>query len=200
MISSVLPEPLDFSQCLTYEDQRKIAYDYFCENIKSQECREKLKGKEIKINLKKPYLDAKEECFEHLVGFDEIDKYSITPCTNLSIQTQCINSCNLINIPPGQRILCLYRARLLPWLNEIIKLANNDSPYVKYWEKEKIDLKTRRIEKIAYIRFQEGIADYLIVFRVYPDGNYYLLSAYPLVLRKLRETCDKEYENYIDSK
>lgn len=200
MISDILPEPLDFSQCLTYEEQRTIAYDYFCKNIKSQENREKLKGKEIKINLRKSYLDAKEECFEHLVGFDEIDKYSIIPCTNLLIQTQCINSCNLINIPPGQRILCLYRARLLPWLNKIIKLANNNSPYVKYWEKEKNNIKTRRVEKIAYIRFQKEIADYLIIFRIYPNGNYCLLSAYPLILRKLKETCDKEYESYINSK
>ena len=79
----------------------------------------------------------------HLTGFDETNKYSLNPCNNLEIETQCTNSCEVEGIPDGQRILCLYRARLLPWFNEIIKLANDNSPYIKYWEKEKINPRTK---------------------------------------------------------
>lgn len=200
MRSSLLPEPLDFSSCTTYEEQEKIAYDYFCNNIKPANKREKFKGKDIKINLKCQYLDSKEESFLHLTGFDETNKYSLNPCNNLEIEVQCTNSCNLERIPNGQRIFCLYRARLLPWFNEIIKLANNNSLYIKYWEKEKIHSKTKKKDKIACIRFKKDLADYLIVLRIYPDGNYWLMSAYPLVLKDSRKDCEQEYEEYISSK
>lgn len=200
MKSSFLPEPLDFSNCSTYEEQAKIAYDYFCENIKPLNKREKFKGKDIKINLNSQYLDSKEESFLHLTGFDETNKYSLNPCNNLEIETQCTNSCEVEGIPDGQRILCLYRARLLPWFNEIIKLANDNSPYIKYWEKEKINPRTKKKDRIACIRFKEDIADYLIILRIYPDGNYYLMSAYPLILKDLRRDCEKEYENYINDR
>lgn len=200
MRSTLLPEPLDFSNCITYEEQEKIAYDYFCNNIKPLDKREKFKGMDIKINLNHQYLDSKEECFLHLTGFDETNKYSLNPCNNLEIEIQCLDSCNLEGIPNGQRIFCLYRARLLPWFNEIIKLASNNSPYIKYWEKEKIHPKTKKKDKIACIRFKKDGADYLIVLRIYPNGNYLLISAYPLVLKDLRKACDQEYEKYTNNK
>lgn len=200
MKSSLLPETLDFSNCLTYEEQEKIAYDYFCEHIKPLDKREKFRGKNIKINLTSQYLDSKEESFLHLTGFDETNKYSLNPCNNLEIETQCFDLCNVEGVPNNQRIFCLYRARLLPWFNEIIKLANNDSPYIIYWEKEKVHPKSNKKDKIACIRFKEDIADFLIILRIYPDGNYQLMSAYPLVLKKLRKNCEEEYKKYINTR
>ena len=186
MKSSLLPEPLDFSEYKDLESQEEYAYRYFLSNIKNEGKREKLNEKKIIINTNRQYLEAKEEAFEHLTGFNQTNSYSHSPCLNLDIEMLCSIKCEVEKVPPNQRILCLYRARFLPWFNSIIKLASNNDKHIKKWEVKKA--KDTRL----LIRFQEGNADYLIVLRKLKT-DYKLVTAYPLFTKGDRAKCDREY-------
>ncbi len=202
MKSSLLPEPLDFSKCLTYEEQEKIAYDFFKNNIRDLNVRQKYKGKEIKLRLTPPYFDGKEEAFLHLTGFNEITKYSNKPCKKIKLTGDCFTNCITDNIPINQRNLCIFRASLLPWFNVVLELANSDDSHIKYWENIRIDRRRKKENKSILIRFQEDEIDYLIVIGVFKKNNeeiYQLRSAYPLFFDLDKRKADKEYETYTIS-
>lgn len=204
MISSILPPTLDFSSCETLEEQEEVAYNFFKNNIRNIDKREKYKGKEIKLRLTPPYYEGREEAFLHLTGFDEITKYgSKKPCEKIILTGNCFTDCVSDNIPKNQRNLCIFRASLLPWFNAILKLANNNDPHIKCWENIRIDRNRKRENKNILIRFQEEEIDYLIVIGVFIKNNdeevYQLRSAYPLFFKSSKKIADKEYENYIKS-
>lgn len=195
MRSSLLPEPLDFSKCLTYEEQEKIAYDFFCQNIKNNNFL--LNGIKIKIKNKVACYDGKEEIFEHLCGFDK-DNYEIDPCLNMDLKLECKSECRDESIPLNQRGLCLYRARTLPWFVAIFSMIGK-SEYVKVWDS--YDRKQRR-EKTK-IRFTHEIADYIIVLNKIKretQVNYELITAYPMFKKGDKRKADTEYREYIKSK
>ncbi len=203
MISSLLPQPLDFTNCLSLEEQEELAYKFFKENIRNQEIREKYKETEIKLRLTPPYYEGKEEVFEHLTGFSETEKYKDKPCKETTLPEICLTKCTTDNIPLNQRNLCLFRASLLPWFNGVIRLANNDNPHIKCWENIRIDKKNRKQNRSLLIRFQHETADYLIVIGVFEKNgkkNYQLRTAYPLFFNYEKQKLDKEYEKYMKDK
>lgn len=195
MKSSLLPEPLDFSNCTTSEEQEKIAYDYFCKNIKDNNFL--LEGVKIKIKDTLACLGGKEAIFEHLCGFDK-DNYEIEPCLNMTLKLECKLECRAEYIPANQRNLCLYRARTLPWFTTIMSLVGN-CEFIKVWDA--YDIRQRR-EKTK-IRFTHEIADYIIVLNKVKKGtslSYELITAYPMFKKGDRRKADAEYREYIKSK
>lgn len=200
MISNILPPTLDFSSCETLEEQEEVAYNFFKNNIRDINKREKYKGKEIKLRLTPPYYEGKEEAFLHLTGFNEITKYSSKPCEEVVLIENCFTDCVSYNTPENQRNLCIFRASLLPWFNAVLKLANNDDPHIKCWENIREDKRRKKVNKSILIRFQEEKIDYLIIIGVFINNDeeiYQLRSAYPLFFKSSKKTADKEYENYI---
>lgn len=192
MKSSLLPEPLNFLEYNSLEEQEKFAYDYFISNIKADTIREKYENINIELDNSLEYLDGKEKSFRHLCGFGK-DSYDIDPCLNSEVEILCKTSCKDSSIPNSQRNLCLYRARTLAWFNYVLKSANNEDEHIKIWEiKEERKLK---------IRFTHETADYLIVINKFYDSRTQkirlkLITAYPLFLKGDRKKADREYNKY----
>ncbi|MFK4784568.1 hypothetical protein [Fusobacterium sp. MFO224] len=191
MRSSLLPEPLNFSKCKSIEEQEKLAYDFFCKEIKDQNKREKYNGKVIFLELTPPYFDGKEEVFQHLTGIDESRKYKVDPCVDSTdrVNYECLTRGTADNIPPNQRILCLYRARTLPWFNSVIRMANLKNEYIKIFTKKQKNSRNNSL----LIRFQHETVDYLIVLRKNKRDNYKLVTAYPITLNSKKRQLDREY-------
>lgn len=192
MKSSKLTETLVFFKEETLEEQQEKAYKYFKEHIMLEANREKLKEKRIILKLDIDYLDGKEHCFEHLTGFDETDeKFEIDPCINSKEEEICLTKCSLDGVPSNQRVFCIYRAKCLNWFNQILRFANSDDVDTYVWiEKDKWNKDTLKL------RFKHETVDYIMIFSILKDGNYKLITAYPIVKKGDRRKADRGYQNY----
>lgn len=193
MKSSLLPKPLDFSECKDLAAQEECAYKYFCTNIMDDKIRGRFNHNFIELNKELEYIDGKEQIFTHLCGFGE-DKFNIDPCINSDVEILCKVNCQDDCIPINQRNLCLYRARTLTWFNCVLELASFNNENIKIWE----------IDKKLKIRFTHETADYIIIinkfFSVKKNRYHYkLITAYPLFLKGDRKKADKEYTKYKKS-
>lgn len=99
--------------------------------------------------------------------------------------------------------MCLYRLSRISWVPQIIDLANQDDPSVKIWRKEEQDKTNKRWRWKRYVRYESGLADYILIFNeVYKEGNFVFLdfrTAYPVFMKRDKFTFNKDYNNYKDS-
>lgn len=194
MRSRYLPVPL-------YENFDKT-YSKFQEIYSDPKKRSRLFGKFVFIDYKE-FIERKSKFFWHLSSIDKTEKYTVNPCTNEVPIGICkyINHCeeetsdDLIEIL--DRIPCIYRGSRIAWIDEVIKLATLKSKLVKVW---KVDNRKKSKTKLK-VRFQEGTADYIIIFEEDNNRNSYrLITAFPVVLKGSKRKFDKQYERYQKTK
>lgn len=184
------------------------AYSIFKNEILPREKRPKLFGKFIYIDEK---LGAKniENSFWHIASIGEDDsKYDMFPCENHVASMYCKFKCNVNHdenfLKEDYSIPCLFRAHKIGWIKSIINLANMDkgNPQLKIW---KVFYK-RTWENRLLIRYMNGLIDYVLIFSIVykerkTDINYYkFVTAYPVVLKSVKQRFDKEYKKYIEKK
>ena len=127
--------------------------------------------------------------FWHLIT-TTMTKLSILPCTNDVSYENCAGNCvtlsRLVEIKNENetRAVCLYRATHLPWIIDVIKLANEKNSFVNCWK-----LVDDRNRSKLYVRYKKGIADYILIFS--DEKKYYrLLTAYPVFMVRDRQKFD----------
>lgn len=128
---------------------------------------------------------------KEILIFSKEEKFEIDPCINSEEEGICLTKCKLDGIPNNQRVFCIYRAKCLNWFNQILNLANLNDENIYIWSV--IDKNNK--EKLK-LRFKHETVDYIMIFYILRDGNYKLITAYPLIRKGDRRKADREYKNY----
>lgn len=180
--------------CGDIADGLIIAYDYFSHYINDKENRPQLFGKKIYVEAHE-WIEDRPEGFWHLVSLEEKHHFQkILPCINDSSTALCKQNCNtkqkMIAIKMGteNRSLCLYRASRIPWVVDIINLANNNDPDVCVWIKPSTNGSSDKL----YLRYNHDGADYVVIFSV-EKKFYRIIAAFPVFYLSEKEAFDKEY-------
>ena len=134
-LSNPLVLPDDFEKAIGE------AFKYFQENINNSQKRPTLFDKSIFIEANE-IIDDKPQGFWHIISLETKHQFKVLPCVNdctIDICNQnCINGQRKVKIKHGteERNICLLRASRLPWVVDIINLANKDNSQIKMWLKE----------------------------------------------------------------
>lgn len=187
-LSPILEFPADVNQSLN------IAYDYFAKNIGNRAHRPALFDKEVFIDCTE-YIDDRPAGFWHIISLEDKHRFSkILPCTNDPTIDLCEQNCvtgkNQVAIKHGveNRNICLYRAARLPWIIDLIKMANRDDPAVQVWLKPG---GSKANDKL-YLRYKHSGKDFAVIFSV--QGKFYrLISAYPVFYLNEKQDFDNDY-------
>lgn len=190
-LSPILQFPEDVNQSID------IAYDYFSKNIADRAHRPALFDKEVYIECAE-IIDDRPVGFWHIISLEDNHKFSkIVPCVNDPAIDLCDQNCvsgkYQVAIKSGSenRNLCLYRAARLPWIIDLIKMANRDDPAVQVWLKPGGQKANDRL----YLRYKHGGNDFVVIFTV-QRKFYRLVSAFPVFYLKERNEMDKDYTTY----
>ncbi|MCM3711051.1 hypothetical protein [Sporosarcina luteola] len=202
----VLSAPLSMQEN-SLEKNLSYTYGIFNSIFIHQAYRPEFEGKTIYFEVSKtvngityPY----PEKLMHIVSLEEKREHTILPCNNDVASISCSNQCEFakahILFVPLQRNECLYRMARIHWIPEIIDLANKKDPRVDVWVEKKKNKHNKFVEK-TYIRFREGIIDYLIILahrkRRGVLTNYIFDSAFPVFLNRSKKQYSQKYESYI---
>ena len=114
------------------------AYEYFSTQLNDQNERPRLFGKQI-------FYESYEMVENKIVGFwhlisTKLINLSLLPCKGDIVYKQCDRNCikltRLIEIKNNKetRAVCLFRASHLPWIKDVIKLANERCEFVLCWQ------------------------------------------------------------------
>lgn len=181
-----------------FEENIEAAYDYFQENIFNKENRPTLFGKGVFIEAHER-INGKPEGFWHIISMEESHRFKVLPCVNDSsidcCGQNCVTPCHQIVIKMGTEVrnICLLRASRLPWIIDILHMANNKDPDLKCWKMQNAN----KNEKL-YIRYKNGAADFILIFSI-EKLFYRLISAFPVFYIKDKTAFDKDYaENKWD--
>jgi hypothetical protein len=190
-LSPILQFPADASQSVD------IAYAYFSKNIGDRAHRPTLFDKEVFIECSEIVAD-RPVGFWHIVSLEEKHNFSkIVPCVNDPSIDLCNQNCitmeNQIAIKYGTEIrsICLYRAARLPWIIDLIKMANRDDPAVQVWLKPGGQKANDRL----YLRYNRNGNDFVVIFSV-QKKFYRLISAFPVFYIRDKQDMDKDYAAY----
>lgn len=209
MYSDRLPPPIPIAEGQFNNLKETIEYvyeDYFKKQFMDKDKRVKLNEKFIYLRLE--FLNFKPERFWHLISFNPSEeKYTVDPCTNAEDLLLCkevkIECYKHLQIPKhyklNDRAECMYRLRRINWINPILKLANKKDKSVKIWHEDMRGLKNKIVRKV-FIRFQDGLADYLIILidnSINNKQNYTFVTAYPVVHNGTRRNLNKGFEKFI---
>lgn len=174
-----------------------IAYEYFQTHIADRTKRPALFDKEVYIECSET-IDDKPVGFWHMVSIEERHKFpKLLPCTNDPCIALCAQNCNegtkQVTIKYGSetRNLCPYRASKLPWILDIIKLANRDEASVKVWLKPG----NKSASDKLYLRYNKYGYDYVLIFSV-QRKFYRLISSFPVFYLSEKQELDEEYKQY----
>lgn len=190
-LSPILQFPSDVNQSID------IAYDYFSKNIGDRAHRPTLFDKEVFIECSE-MVDGRPIGFWHIVSLEDNHKFSkIVPCVNDPSIDLCAQNCitgeNQVEIKYGTEIryICLYRAMRLPWIIDVIKMANRDDPAVQVWLKPGGQKSNDRL----YLRYNHDGNDFVVIFSV-QNKFYRLISAFPVFYFREKQDMTKEYTAY----
>ena len=153
----------------------------------------KLFGKNLIINFDK-WVEYKADLYWHLVSLSEDEKFNVFPCGNNISNNICRENClkkhKQITRVNGQiRTICVFRAIRINWVIDIINLANNNDPVIKWWEKG---------DKL-YLRYQHGNIDYAVIF-ISKSKSYKLISAFPVFYINKKKIFDKDFREFMQKK
>jgi len=88
------------------------------------------------------------------------------------------------------------------WIPEIIALARAQDARVKVWIEKKKNKRGKVVEK-TFLRFREGIIDYIVILGHRLQGRdvkYYIFeSAFPIFLVRSKKQYDQGYSVYSKS-
>lgn len=171
-----------------------IAFEFFSTNLNDPNHRLRLFGKQVYYEAYE-MLESKIVGFWHLISTKLINLTSL-PCNNDIVRKQCDDNCiklsRMVEIKNEKetRVVCLYRASHLPWIMDVIKLANEKNVNIQCWQL--IDNNNR---KKLYVRYKYATVDYVLILS---DQNkiYRLLTAYPVFLQREKRKFDRDYSNY----
>lgn len=190
-LSPILSFPADVNQSIN------IAYEYFSKNLADRAHRPALFDKEVFVDCTE-YIDDRPAGFWHIVSLEDKHRFSkIVPCVNdPSIdlcEQNCITGKVQVAIKHGVEIrhICLYRAARLPWILDLIKMANRDDPAVQVWFKPGGQKANDRL----YLRYNHGGNDFVVIFTV-QKKFYRLVSAFPVFYLNEKQDMAKEYTTY----
>lgn len=186
-LSPILKMDEDFNKSI------EIAHRYFDENLNNRLNRPSLFEKDIYIEAKE-IIDEKPQGFWHIISLDEKHTYTkVLPCINDENISKCNENCNTkkhqITIKYGTetRNICLLRASRIPWIIDLINLANKNSPDIISWKKQ------NNHNKKLYIRYKKGSVDFVVIFS--EEKHYYrIISAYPVFEQKEKEELNNDYK------
>lgn len=143
----------------------------------------------------------------HIMSLEPKNSHTIYPCNNdiafSYCQNQCDASCANTHFKLLLRNECYYRIARIHWIPEIIHLANTSNPSVQIWIEKNTNGRRKTSEK-TYIRYQEGIVDYVIILRhvMNKDGSfshYALISAFPVFLKRNKTQFSQAYQAFIST-
>jgi len=165
--------------------------------------RVQLFGKFIFIDYRN-FIKNKSELFWHLSSIETTEKYDVNPCTNEVGLGVCkyIDFCenNIILdddlIKELKRIPCIYRSSRILWVDEIIRLANEKSEFIKIWE---VTDRRSNKQKIK-IRFQNETVDYIIILSKLRKDAYKLITAFPIVYKRSKQRYNKQFNEKMAKK
>lgn len=190
-LSPILQLPADINQSID------IAYEYFLKNIADRAHRPALFDKEVYIECAE-MIDDRPVGFWHIISLEDSHKFSkLVPCVNDPAIDLCDQNCisrkHQVTIKNGSedRNLCLYRAARLPWIIDLIKMANRDDPAVQVWLKPG----GQKTNDKLYLRYKHGGNDFVVIF-TNQRKFYRLVSAFPVFYLKERNEMDKDYSIY----
>ncbi len=182
-----LPLPLSAN----FDDSLRIAYEFFDSQINNKAKRPALFDKEVYVEAKE-WINDRPVGFWHIVSLEETHKFKVLPCNNDETMEHCSENCETeshqicIKYQTETRNICLLRASRLPWILDIIKLANRDDPSVIVWKKPDGKL---------YLRYNHYGNDFVLIFS--DNKHFYrLISAFPVFYTKERKEFNKDSQKY----
>lgn len=186
-LSPILQLPRDMSGGID------AAYEYFSNNIANQAKKPTLFDKEVYIECGE-MIENRPMGFWHIISLENKHRFTkIVPCVNDPAINLCNRNCitqeKQIAIKYGTetRSICLYRAARLPWIIDLIKMANRDDPAVQVWVKPS----GQKANEKLYLRYNHGGNDFVVIFAV--QKNFYrLISAFPVFYLNEKEQLDKD--------
>ena len=135
--------------------------------------------------------------FWHIISLEEKHRFEILPCVNDQNISLCSQNCTnshhtvLIKNESERRNICLLRASRLPWIVDIIRLANRDDSSVSVWFKSENGKQSGKL----YLRYNHAGADYILIFSA--EKHFYrLISAYPVFYSRDKARFEKDAEKY----
>lgn len=179
-----LTDPLILSE--DYESSIQTAYDYFNEKINNRSNRPALFEKELFIEANET-IEGRPVGFWHIISLEESHHFKVLPCINDVCMELCGENCELknhqvsIKLGTETRNICLLRASRLPWILDLIKLANRDDPAVKIWKRE----------NKLYIRYNHFGNDFVLILSD-TKHFYRIISAYPVFYTKDKKVFDRD--------
>lgn len=189
-----LSSPLTFSD--NFEKNLDIAYEYFQGAINDRSKRPALFDKQVFIEAHEK-IDGRPEGFWHVVSLETTHQFKVLPCVNDGNINLCGQNCNnnnhQVSVKYGVEVrnLCLLRASRLPWIVDIITLANKNDPSVEVWLKPS----TGKSSDKLYLRYNQDGADYVIIFSD-EKHHYRLISAFPVFYIREKEQFSKDYKKF----
>lgn len=179
-----------------FERDIQSSYAFFQENIFGDKKRLVLFDKEVFVEAREQ-IDNLPSGFWHAISLEDYHRFKVLPCTNDGNINLCSQNCNCgqrqVTIKHGSEIrnICLLRASRLPWIIDIIGLANKDDPSVTIWKKPS---KGKQNDKL-YLRYNNLGADYILIFSV--EKHFFrLISAFPVFYTNQKEEFDKDSMSY----
>lgn len=189
----------------TLEEKINFVIENFKGIFLNQDNRPLFKGKFIYFEMSKEFrgmVHPYPEKLMHIISLEDKGEMDILPCNNDFSNLICQNKCRLRHAIRDFQLLqrqeCFYRMSRIHWIPEIIKLANTDTSHIKVWEEHTKNKKGKMITK-TFIRYQEGLVDYLIILahRIKKGVlvNYIFETAFPVFYERSKKQYDKSYED-----
>lgn len=198
-----LSTPKFFDEEFNLDEEIKKANEYFTMNFINVDERRHINGDFIFV--KNDLRSGMYERFLHSISMKDKEYYTMYPCNNDITYVGCTTNCEVGKSPEVfqrlNRSLCLYRLSRIFWLPEIIDLANENNSNIKIWRKEEQDKSNDKWRWKRFVRYNNGLADYILVFNEkYKNGKFNLLdfrTAYPVFIKRDKINFDKDYEKYM---
>lgn len=174
----------------------EYAFSYFQDNINNRNHRPTLFDKQIFIEARE-IIDNRPVGFWHLISLEEKHKFKVLPCVNDPTINLCDDNCSVglkqIAIKHGteNRNICLLQASRLPWIVDVINLANRGDSSVDVWQKHINDKQSPKL----YLRYNQQGADYVVIFSA--EKHFYrLISAFPVFYSSQKRDFSKDCKKY----
>ncbi|MDY3359183.1 MAG: hypothetical protein SOY04_02085 [Clostridium celatum] len=215
MFNKCLGKIIDIDSKLTYKAILEKIYETYEAKVKYLYNEIDIKGIKIFFPLTAPKILGKDRIFWHITGFEsrEISKINTHICnSDERSYSKCRVVCNE-NCRSKQRKykldenttkhFCIYRAIRVVWIPRIIQLYNEGDSRVRGWYNYQKDKKgNKRLQ--FYIRFIEGLTDYIIIFEAIKKEDlvtqYKFVTAFPVFFLDEKDRFDKSFNNQISLK
>lgn len=214
MFSNTLGNIIDVEYEPTYKAVLEKIYKDYEQNVKYFNKAMNIKGINVYFPLTAPKVCDKDMIFWHITGFEsqEINKLNMHVCSgDEKSYVKCKELCNencrsrqrKYKINNGKtKHFCIYRAKRVVWIPKIIQLYNSGDSRVKAWYNYQNDKQGKNKRFQFYIRFIEGLTDYIVIFEAIKKENiitqYKFITAFPVFFIDEKDRFDDSFKNQIN--